>query len=295
MGENIKTARMTRWPITVCHVADCLKERPIAERRPTRLISLEQPAPSSTEKEFWSTGLTEIPSFDSNPWDFYEPFLTLSSGRRLVLCNDRTSVREIRGFNTTPPNEYPYSSIRHKNFVSVYETYLFEGEASGIIEYVGLSLEDLLQKSICFSEPEIAYIISQVLAGIRFIWSRKLAHVCLSTPNILLSINGEVKLGQSNDHTSTGMNSLRVLMLEMMRETVETLNSREGGWSAEAISFVEAISWASPYELSDHVFIARCSSSAKILTPLCILSRLDMSKVELDKEFQRRRSSICEQ
>jgi hypothetical protein len=160
MGENIKTARMTRWPITVCHVADCLKECPIAERRPTRLISLEQPAPSSTEKEYWSTGLTEIPSFASNPWDFYEPFLTLSSGRRLVLCNDRTSVREIRGFK--PPNEYPYSPIRHKNFVNVYETYLFEGEASDIIEYVGLSLEDLLQKSICFSEPEIAYIISQV-------------------------------------------------------------------------------------------------------------------------------------
>ncbi|KFZ19012.1 hypothetical protein V501_00861 [Pseudogymnoascus sp. VKM F-4519 (FW-2642)] len=190
MEENTKTARMTRLPTAVC-----LEERPIAECRPTRLISLEQPAPSSTKEEFWSAGLTEIPSFASNPWDFYEPFLTLSSGRRLVLCNDRTAVREIRGFNTTPPNEYPYSSIRHKNFVNVYETYLYEGEASGIIEYVGLSLEDLLQKSICFSEPEIAYIISQ-----------------------------------SNDHTSTGINSLRVLMLEMMRETVETLNFGEGCW-----------------------------------------------------------------
>jgi hypothetical protein len=67
--------------------------------------------------------------------------------------------------------------------------------------------------------------------------------------------------GQSNDHTSTGMNSLRVLMLEMMRETVETLNSREGGWSAEAISFVEAISWASPYELSDVSFAIYASNS----------------------------------
>ncbi|OBT59289.1 hypothetical protein VE04_00393 [Pseudogymnoascus sp. 24MN13] len=280
MGESTKTARTTRWPIAVC-----LEERPIAECRPTHLISLEQPAPSSTEKEFWSTGLTEIPSFASNPWDFYEPFLTLSSGRRLVLCNDRAAVREIRDFNTAPPNKPPYSSIRHKNFVNVYETYFFEGEASAIVEYVGFSLEDLLQKSIYFSEPEIAYIISQVLAGIRFIWSRKLDHVCISTRSILLSMNGEVKLDHTKDRTSTGMNSLRVLMLEMMRETVETLNSREGGWSAEAISFVEAISCASPFELSDHVFIARCSSSAKILTPLCILSRLDMSKVKFDKEF----------
>ncbi|KFY64959.1 hypothetical protein V497_01542 [Pseudogymnoascus sp. VKM F-4516 (FW-969)] len=221
MEENTTTARMTRFPIAVC-----LKERPIAECLPTHLISLEQPAPSSTEKEFWSTGLTEIPSFASNPWDFYEPFLTLRSGRRLVLCNDRTAVREIRGFNTTPPNKSPYSSIRHKNFVSVYETYLFQGESSAIVEYVGLSLEDLLQKSICFSEPEIAYIISQ-----------------------------------PNDRTSTGINSLRALMLEMMRETAETLNSREGGWSAEAVSFVEAISWASPYELSDVSFAIYASNS----------------------------------
>ncbi|KFY28302.1 hypothetical protein V491_00536 [Pseudogymnoascus sp. VKM F-3775] len=111
----------------------------------------------------------------------------------------------------------------------------------------------------------------------------------------MFSINGEVKLVQSVDDTSTSMNSLRVLILEMMRETVETLNSGVGGWSPEAISFVEAISWASPYELSDHVFIANCSTSAKILTPLCILSRLDMSEVKLDKKFQWRRSGICKQ
>ncbi|KFY30890.1 hypothetical protein V493_01574, partial [Pseudogymnoascus sp. VKM F-4281 (FW-2241)] len=156
MGESTKTARMTRWPITVCPVADCLEERDIAERRPTRLLSLEQPVPSCTKKEFWTAGLIEVPSFACNPWDFYEPFLKLSSGTRLVLCNDRTAVREIRDFN-----ESPYRAIRHKNFVNIYETYLFKGEACAIVEYVGLSLEDLLQKSICFSEPEVAYIISQ--------------------------------------------------------------------------------------------------------------------------------------
>ncbi|KFY03263.1 hypothetical protein V490_00236 [Pseudogymnoascus sp. VKM F-3557] len=252
MGESTKTARRTRWPI-----ADSLEERDIAERRPTRLLSLEQPAPSSTRKEFWSAGLTRIPSFACNPSDFYEPFLVLSSGRRLVLCNDRTAVREIRGFNTAPPNEYPYCSKRHKNFVHVYETYLFEGEASGIIEYVGLSLEDLLQKSICFSEPEIAYIISQVLAGICFIWSRKLGHVRISTHNVSVSINGEVKLDQTSspkDHSSADMDSLKSLVLQLMRETVETLNSGVGKWSAEAISFVEAIPYAAPYELSDVSF-----------------------------------------
>ncbi|KFY64594.1 hypothetical protein V496_03167 [Pseudogymnoascus sp. VKM F-4515 (FW-2607)] len=240
MEENTKTARMTRLPIAVC-----LEERPIAECRPTRLISLEQPAPSSTEKEFWSAGLTEIPSFASNPWDFYEPFLTLSSGRRLVLSNDRTVVRDIRDLNIAPPDESPYITIRHKNFVNIYETYFFKGESSAIVEYVGLSLEDLLQKSICFSEPEIAYIISQV--------SRALSS---SYPTDVVGFGRR----QSNDHTSTGMDSLRVLVLQLMRETVETLNSGVGKWSAEAISFVEAIPLASPCELSDVSFAIYASN-----------------------------------
>lgn len=47
----------------------------------------------------------------------------------------------------------------------------------------------------------------------------------------------------------------------MMRKTVETLNSRVGDWSAEAISFVEAISWASPYELSNVSFAIYSSNS----------------------------------
>ncbi|KFY30952.1 hypothetical protein V493_01526 [Pseudogymnoascus sp. VKM F-4281 (FW-2241)] len=261
MGESTNTARKTRWPITVCPVADCLEERDIAERRPTRLLSLEQPAPSCTKKEFWTAGLIEVPSLACNPWDFYEPFLKLSSGTRLVLCNDRTAVREIRDFNTAPPNESPYSSIRHKNFVNIYETYVFKGEASAIVEYVGISLEDLLQESICFSEPEIAYIISQVLAGINFFWSKKRNHVCISTQNIMLSVNGEVKIDHTKDYSPSDINSLRFLVLQMMRETPETLNSGVGKWSAEAISFVEAISWASPYELSDVSFTIDAFSS----------------------------------
>jgi hypothetical protein len=90
------------------------------------------PAPSC-EKEFWSAGLTEIPSFACNPWDLYEPFFKLSSGMRLVLCSDRTAVREIRDFNI--PNEPLYISIRHKNFFDIYEIYLFKGGSSAIVKY----------------------------------------------------------------------------------------------------------------------------------------------------------------
>jgi hypothetical protein len=33
----------------------------------------------------------------------------------------------------------------HKIFVNIYETYLFKGKSFAIVEYVGLSLEELLQ------------------------------------------------------------------------------------------------------------------------------------------------------
>ena len=63
------------------------------------------------------------------------------------------------------------------------------------------------------------------------------------------------------DHSSADMDSLRVFVLQLMRETVETLNSGVGKWSAEAISFVEAIPWAAPYELSDVSFAIYASNS----------------------------------
>lgn len=47
------------------------------------------------------------------------------------------------------------------------------------------------------------------------------------------------------------MNSLDVLILHIMLERRETLKLAEGHWLDEAINFVEATSWASPYEVSD--------------------------------------------
>ena len=123
------------------------------------------------QSELWSAGRKKIPSFVGSPWDFYEPFLKLSSRTSLVLCNDRSTLRVIQscGANEREGTSTDESldglsllEIRHKNFVNIYELYLFSGEISAVNEHVGFSIEDLLQKSICFSEPEISYIISQV-------------------------------------------------------------------------------------------------------------------------------------
>jgi hypothetical protein len=113
----------------------------------------------------------------------------------------------------------------------------------------------------------------QVLAGIRFIWSRELPNPRVSTENIFISLKGEVKIGKvqgtkdvaeltvrhrdhtlfpdNNEHTSANLESLGTVMLRMMNETRESLDSTAVDWSAEALDFVKETSLVSPDELSD--------------------------------------------
>lgn len=55
----------------------------------------------------------------------------------------------------------------------------------------------------------------------------------------------------NDEHTSADLNALGTIMLQMMDETRETLKSPAGSWSAEAVNFVEATSFATPDELMD--------------------------------------------
>jgi hypothetical protein len=52
--------------------------------------------------------------------------------------------------------------MRHPNFVDIDKIYWFRGDAFAITEYVGPSIEELLRRPIEFSEPDIAYVVSQV-------------------------------------------------------------------------------------------------------------------------------------
>ncbi|OAF59411.1 p21 protein (Cdc42 Rac)-activated kinase [Pseudogymnoascus destructans] len=247
---------------------------PVVEKSHSRspLMFLEQPHPlSRTERDFWSAGKSDIPSFGCNPWDFYEKFLELKSGTILVVGNDRSTVRAIQecdvvrssGEHDVETATLTYQSllsIRHPNFVDVCESYVFESQVFVITEYVGFCLDDILQRSLRLSEPEIAYVISQVLAGIIFIWSRKLEHPRISTRNVFISPNGEVKIDptdfpSSDGQSSRNMECLKTLMLRMMHATNETVkNLPAESCSAEAVSFMAATSWASPSRIYNSLF-----------------------------------------
>lgn len=58
----------------------------------------------------------------------------------LVLCDDRTTERVIKGYGTDPPDEsrdcFSLLQIRLKFFVDIYEAYLFKGEVFVITYWV---------------------------------------------------------------------------------------------------------------------------------------------------------------
>lgn len=145
---------------------------PIIRKRRSPLFP-EHPHPLlRSEREFWSAGTKSIPSFVCSPWDFYEKFLELRTGTTLVLYNKRSAVRVVQQFALLSEGEstlesanltyFPLLQVRHQNFVDICESYLFESQVFAITEYIGLSIEDLLQCPLRLSEPEIAYILSQV-------------------------------------------------------------------------------------------------------------------------------------
>ena len=138
-------------------------QSPVVGKRgsPCPLLFPKQSHPlSRTDRVFWSAGKTDIPSFACSPWDFYEKFCKLRSGSILVLCNDKSAVRVLKSLDVLSLDEHV--PIRHQNFVDICESYLYERQVLAITEFVGYSLEDNLQCGIRPSEPEIAYIISQV-------------------------------------------------------------------------------------------------------------------------------------
>jgi hypothetical protein len=71
----------------------------------------------------------------------------------------------------------------------------------------------------------------------------------------LINICLDHTLFLDNDkHTSADLNALGIIMLQMMDETRKTLKSTAMLWSAKAVNFVEATSFAKPDELSDISF-----------------------------------------
>jgi Protein kinase domain len=88
---------------------------------------------------------------------------------------------------------------RHPNIIKCYETYKFADHMWISMEYMdGGCLTDVLENfqrlRECMDEPEIAFVLREVLLGLKFMHGMKRLHRDIKSDNVLVGKDGKVKL-----------------------------------------------------------------------------------------------------
>lgn len=83
---------------------------------------------------------------------------------------------------------------RHKNIVNFIDSYLLRGDLWVVMEYMeGGSLTDVVTHSV-MTEGQIGAVSRETLKGLKFLHSKGVIHRDIKSDNILLSMNGDIKL-----------------------------------------------------------------------------------------------------
>jgi p21-activated kinase 1 len=84
----------------------------------------------------------------------------------------------------------------HPNIVNFKDSYLWKGDLWVVMEYMeGGSLTDVVTAH-CMSEGQIAAVSRETCEGLRHLHSKGVIHRDIKSDNILLSLNGDVKLSK---------------------------------------------------------------------------------------------------
>jgi len=84
--------------------------------------------------------------------------------------------------------------LRHQNIVQYICSFRLKDEMWIVMEFLeGGTLEQALNNAQ-FSEVQVAYIVKEILSALVFMHSRKWAHRDLKSSNIMMSVNGYVKV-----------------------------------------------------------------------------------------------------
>lgn len=83
---------------------------------------------------------------------------------------------------------------KHKNIVNFIDSYLLKGDLWVVMEYMeGGSLTDVVTHSV-MTEGQIGAVSRETLKGLKFLHSKGVIHRDIKSDNILLSMNGDIKL-----------------------------------------------------------------------------------------------------
>ena len=163
--------------------------------------------------------LREICS-DSDPKERYHDLVKIgqgASGGVYTAVDDVTkelvAIKQME-LEKQPKKELIINEIlvmkgsKHGNIVNFIESYLLKKDLWVVMEYMeGGSLTDIVTHSM-MTEGQIGAVCRETLKGLRFLHSKGIIHRDIKSDNILLSLNGDIKLtdfgfcAQIKDHAS---------------------------------------------------------------------------------------------
>lgn len=85
-------------------------------------------------------------------------------------------------------------NIQHPNVVQYFSSHLVNSEMWVVLEFMEGGTLTQAASQFQFQEKHVAYVAKQVLTALSFLHGRNLLHRDLKSPNIMLTIDGEVKL-----------------------------------------------------------------------------------------------------
>jgi len=122
----------------------------------------------------------------------------IKTGQRVAIKKLQTERKGKSRFKLILNEIAMMSQSKHHNIVGYIETYHVNEELWVIMEYMeGGSLYDIIKlfsQGVKLNDSEMSYVTNEVCQALQFIHSLKRIHRDIKVDNILLSVDGEIKL-----------------------------------------------------------------------------------------------------
>ncbi|KAL4862078.1 hypothetical protein BDV12DRAFT_190663 [Aspergillus spectabilis] len=135
-----------------------------------------------------------------SPWDTFQSICSCQLAGTVIVATRRSRPSQVKAIRKYSGKEADrvlqwFRIIRHPNILSAQECYRIEGALYAVVDDLPLTLEHLV--SLCNiypTEEQLSIIVKQILSGLSCLASASLEHNALICSNILLGIDGLVKI-----------------------------------------------------------------------------------------------------
>ncbi|KAL4899386.1 hypothetical protein BDW74DRAFT_183782 [Aspergillus multicolor] len=198
-----------------------------------------------------------VPVQDGSPWERYHSLYSENIGGPATVVIHEHRPQDLLVVRTHNSAQVPILRGRpHENIIEIKEALKHNGGIYVLHEYLPLSLDRLVGAPIFPNEVQLASILGQLLDGLLHLESNTIQVGSLQCSEILLSLDGQVKISAldfipaSSDFQSRNVELLRQITLELMEGPaaaqgptgVRNLDRWPPG--SDAVDFVSAITSA---------------------------------------------------